>query len=381
MYRMLEPTNPSRGARLFRIVHWFVVLFGVSVMVTTTQPQLAAAKAGLLGAIIALVVAFFAAEYLLQLIVTVEEPWVDPLHPWVARLRWALSPEGLVDLIAVVPIPVALLFGVEPALAYLFGIFWLLKLARYSTSLAIVGRAIRNARSALLSVLLVFVVVLLFTSTLAYLLERTQQPEEFGSIPKALWWTITTLTTTGYGDAIPGTPAGRILAGVVMICGIAVFALWAGILATSFAQEMRRREFLRTWDLVAKVPFFQHVGAATIAEVAQLLQPCDAHAGATIMRRGEEGDCMFFIVDGEVEIELSPQPLRLEAGQFFGEIALITGDRRNATAKARDAVTMLRLDITDFRRLAASRPELTEAIDREANRRIESAVSTLGQDE
>jgi voltage-gated potassium channel len=181
---------------------------------------------------------------------------------------------------------------------------------------------------------------------------------------------VVTLTTTGYGDVVPQTVFGRFIAGIVMICGIAVFAFMAGILANSFAEETHRRQFLRTWDLVARVPFFQSVGAATIAEVAKLLHPQEIPAGSIIARRGAAGDCMYFIASGEVAIEIEPQPIVLGAGQFFGEIALITGGRRSATVVARSRCELLLLDIADFRRLAAQQPELARVIDDEARRRM-----------
>src|ERR1700747_2221604 len=124
------------------------------------------------------------------------------------------------------------------------------------------------------------------------------------------------------------------LAGIVMISGIAVIALWAGILATGYFEETRRREFLRTWDLVAKVPFFRDVGGSAIADVVPLLRPRDYPAGAVIVRRGERGDCMYFVASGELEIRLRPESIHLEAGDFFGEVALLTGDPRNATIVA-----------------------------------------------
>ena len=108
-------------------------------------------------------------------------------------------------------------------------------------------------------------IVLLTAASIAYLVERHTNPEAFGSIPAALWWAIVTMTTTGYGDVVPQPMAGRVLAGVVMMSGILVFALWAGILASGYAEELRRREFLRTWELVAKVPFFHNIGASLIA--------------------------------------------------------------------------------------------------------------------
>jgi voltage-gated potassium channel len=181
-----------------------------------------------------------------------------------------------------------------------------------------------------------------------------------------------TMTNSGYGDSVPRTLAGRMLAGVVMICGIIVLALIAGILATAFAQEIRRHAFLRTWNIVAKVPFFTTIGAATIAEVARLLRPRDYPAGAVIMRRGEPGNCMYFIASGEVEVEVepSPEPLRLAAGEFFGEIALLTGAARTATVIATQPCTLLRLDIVDFRELMGRQPDLARIIYDAAHQRL-----------
>jgi voltage-gated potassium channel len=68
------------------------------------------------------------------------------------------------------------------------------------------------------------------------------------------------------------------------------------------------------------VPFFHHIGASLIAEVARLLRPRDFPHGAVIMRRGEPGDCMYFIASGEVEIEVGPAPLRLGTGEFLARL-------------------------------------------------------------
>lgn len=245
----------------------------------------------------------------------------------------------------------------------------MLKLTRYVAGFALIGRVLHNERGALLSVLAAFAMVLLLAGTAEYLLERGGQPQTFGSLPAALWWCIVTLTTTGYGDAIPATDLGRVIASLVMILGIAIFALWAGILASGFAAEIRRRDFLRTWTLVARVPLFKQLGAQVIAEVARLLRPRRLPAGAPLMRKGEPGDCMYFIVDGEVEVALEPKPVRLGQGAFLGEMALITGEPRSASVLVRRATQLLTLDIADFRALAGQHPELTSAIEAEAERR------------
>src|SRR4051794_23609490 len=178
------------------------------------------------------------------------------------------------------------------------------------------------------------------------------------------------MSTTGYGDIVPQTLAGRVLSGAVMIGGIMIFALWTGIIVNGYAEELRRREFLRTWELVAKVPFFHNIGASLIAEVARLLRPRDYPARTVVVRHGEPGDCMYFVVEGEVEIQLPSGSLYLGAGQFFGELALLTGEPRNATVSAVQSCTLLALDIVDFHELLARHPELARVIREEAAKRL-----------
>jgi len=318
-----------------------------------------------------IVCGFFFAEYVIRLAAAPGAPGAAHRGIWRARLAWAVSIGGVCDLAGALPGVLDIVF--DPRYASLFGFVWVFKLVRYSPGLADLQRVIGDARHALLSVLLGFCIVLLVAASLAYLLERSTQPELFGSIPAALWWAIVTLTTTGYGDVIPLTPLGRLLAGIVMVSGIIVFALWAGILASGFAEETRRREFLRTWDLVAKVPFLHDIGASTIADVARLLRPRQFPAGAVIVRRGEHGDCMYFVASGEVEIRLPREPVYLGPGQFFGEIALLTGGMRTATVVAAKSCTLLSLDIADFRELIGRQPGLARIINEEAERRLAEA--------
>jgi voltage-gated potassium channel len=263
--------------------------------------------------------------------------------------------------------------------ASLLAFVWALKPIRYAPGLRSLGRVLRQSAQAMLSVLLGFGIVLMIAASLAYLIERhaphpdQADPHPFTSIPAALWWAIATMTTTGYGDAVPTTVLGRALAGIVMVTGIMLFALWAGILASGYAEESRRREFLRIWQIVHDVPFFRHIGTAVIAEVAQLLRPREFPAGAVVFHRGEHGDRMYFVAAGEVEIQLQPQPVRLGVGQFFGELALLSGAPRNATVTTVESSTLLALDIVDFHELMARQPELARIIRAEAERRLAAA--------
>ena len=371
LYQLLQPETRDRAAQVFRCVHHAMVAAGIGIMLADTVAEWRAAYSGGLDAWFQIVCAFFFAEYVLRLIAAPGAPGAEARGKWQSRLAWATSLGGVFDLLGALPGVLDVVF--DPGYASLFAFIWAFKLVRYCPGLASLERVMTNARQALLSVLLGFGILLLLAASLAYLLERSTQPEVFGSIPAALWWAIVTMTTTGYGDVVPKTALGRILSGLVMLSGIAVIALWAGILATGYFEETRRREFLRTWDLVAKVPFFHNVGAAVIADVAQLLRPRDYPAGAAIIRRGERGDCMYFVVSGEVEIRLLPEAICLGAGDFFGEVALLTGEPRNATIIATQHCTLLRLDIVDFRQLLGRQPELARIISEAAESRLETA--------
>jgi voltage-gated potassium channel len=230
---------------------------------------------------------------------------------------------------------------------------------------------------AVLGVLFVFAALLLLGSIGGYLFERSVQPEHFGSVPRALWWAIVTLTTTGYGDTVPLTLYGRMLAGAMMIAGIVTFGMLAGILATGFSLEVRRREFLRNWDLVKQVPIFRDLGPGTVADLAALLRPQELPARTVIWRRGDPGDSMYFIVSGEVDVLMKP-PVRIGAGQFFGEMALLQDRARAATVKTTQPCQLLELDIVDFRALASKTPELMRSIEAEASRRLEQMSADLG---
>jgi voltage-gated potassium channel len=362
---ILDPAGVSRPSRAYRKVEVVLALTGILAMMLATEAG--PATWGLL-AFVASLATLFLVDFALRL-------WVAPLQraelsPALARWAWLRTGRACICLLSCAPLAAALPLGWQPDGAPLLAVLWCLRLARYSRGVEVLVAVLIREREAIRAVLVVFLSFLMGFAVLGYLAEREAQPAHFGTLPKALWWTITTITTTGYGDAVPGTVAGRILAGFAMTSGIVVFGLFAGILATGFSQEVRRREFLQAWDLVHQVPMFHEVGAGTMAELANLLRPQDVAARTVITRRGQAGDCMYFIVSGGVEVLVEPMPVRLGPGDFFGEIALVTGGTRTATVIATDDTSLLVLDVADFRALASNRGELHAIIKREAERRL-----------
>jgi voltage-gated potassium channel len=291
-------------------------------------------------------------------------------HPLQVTRDYALSPLGIIDGLVVLPQLLHALGAFGPGAARLAAVLAIVKIARYAPALTLVTTVLRNEGRSLLAAITVMLVLLVLTSTIIYMLENDAQPQLFSSIPASLWWSIVTIASVGYGDMTPVTVFGRIFAGFTMLLGIAMFAVPAGILATGFATEIRRRDFVVTWNTVAKVPLFAGLDASGIAAIARLLKPEIAPAHYAIVRRGEPATAMYFIMSGEVEVDVDPHPVHLRSGQFFGEIALLKDSLRTATVTAATETQLLALEAGDFRKLIDQYPDLREKIARIADTRL-----------
>jgi len=340
---------------------YVVVLIGVATMILLTVSPAYEAAHHWVEAVLWACLAFFAFEWLVRL-----------RHAVLAQrgVAYMTSFRGVMDAAAVLAVPAAVLLGAPPKTAWLLSVLWLVKVLPAVPGLRQLRRVLVLESGPLLSVLIIFLIVLFLGSVTVYFFERDAQPAAFGNIPSALWWAVTTLTTTGYGDVVPITPMGRFFAALVMISGLGVFGLWTGILATGFAAETRRDNFLKTWESVSKVPFFATLGPSAIADVTNMLRTIDLPPRVTIIRKGQQGDCMYFIATGEVEVDLPlGKKVRLGDGAFFGEMALLGNTLRSANITTTRLSKLLVLDLVDFRLLMARHPDLAETIDAEAKRR------------
>lgn len=370
-YALLDLHSHEHAAGRVRALLVAVNLLGIASVSAGTIDSIGPVARAVAATVTGVVSTVFLFEYLARLWVAPEIPHIGTSRNTPARLRWALSLEGLIDLVAVIPALATASGGARLGAesASVFVLLWVMKLATHAPGVALIVRVFRNERSPLVAALALFMIVLLSSATVIHLLEGERQPEPFGSIPSALWWSMTTLTTTGYGDVIPQTNAGRLLGGVVMLCGISVLALLAGILATGFAEEVKRREFTRIWDLVARVPLFAELGAIAIADIVARLRSRSYPAGAYVVRKGEPGDSMYFIVHGQAEVRLVGPVRILRDGDFFGEMALLDRKPRSADVMTLAPCTLLVLEVADFYQLASQQPALIAAIEAEAKRR------------
>ncbi len=347
-----------------------VIATNVAAVALETVESLAGRYRVLFMAIETAVVAVFTIEYALRLWVAPERNVAEVTGPWLERVRYAVSGFGVIDLVAVVPVYINLLLPINPDWLRVLRMLRLLKIARYAPGLPLFLAVLRNESRSLLAALIALVVLLMMESSIMFVLERHAQPRTFASIPHAMWWAIVTMSTVGYGDVAPVTGLGKVFGGLVMIIGIAMFAVPAGILATGFAMEIRKRDFVVTWQTVAKVPLFVNLDAARIAEIAQLLRREVVPPKYAVVRRGEPADVMFFIMSGEVEVDVQPRPRRLGRGEFFGEIGLLSDMVRTATVTTVTECELLALEVADFRRLLDAHPDLRAAITKVAEQRL-----------
>ncbi len=189
--------------------------------------------------------AVFTIEYALRVWVCTSDP--SFAHPVKGRVKFALHPLMLADAAALMSF--AFIAIVPPNGGLNLVVFRTLRLVgrlarvgRYSPGLRALGLAIAHRKNEMLAVVSVVGTLLVLASAMMFYVEQEAQPDKFSSIPATMWWSIITVTTVGYGDVAPVTPLGRLLAGVIALLGIGIFALPAGILGSSFMEQVSRRQ-------------------------------------------------------------------------------------------------------------------------------------------
>lgn len=304
----------------------------------------------------------FCIEYGLRLWSSVEVPFLSRLSPLEARIRFARRPYMLIDLVAILPFFLSFLVAADLRILRLLRLFRFLKLARYSPAMHTLLRVIVNEQRALAGASLLMAAMLLFSATGIYLLERHVQPEAFGSIPQSAWWAMATLTTVGYGDVAPVTPAGKVFGGLVMLIGLGMFALPIAIISTGFAQEVGRRDFVVTWSLMARIPLFAELDAKAIADLMPYLHAHNYPIHWEVISAGSEGESMFFIAGGCVRLRTAGGEQVLRTGDFFGEIAMLDRSQHEFSFTTAARTKLLRLHRDDFLRLERLHPDIAAHI-------------------
>ncbi len=363
IYALLEgETADDPRARLVHASIVALVLVSVAAVILESVPSLAQRYERLFLAVELVAGVAFTVEYVLRLWSAVEHPPLRRETPVRARWRFATAPAMLVDLIAILPFLLSVIAPDEFKVLLIFRLIRFFKLARYSRdALADGGRGRRAPRAARLprhhlrpdDV----------AAAAMHLVEGAAQPEKFGSIPESMWWAIITLTTVGYGDAFPITPLGKLVAGVTAMFGLVMLALPVGIVATAFSDVIRRREFVVTLAMLARLPLFARLDSQAIAELLPVMRSRMAEPGETICRRGAHEDCMFLVVSGRVEEFMAGRRILLQEGHAFAEEAVLDDGPCACTVRALERTRLLALDRHDFQSLLERAPHLKAEIE------------------
>lgn len=243
LWEILEVAGPDdRASRRFDLLLMVLILTNVTAVVLETVGEFYGRFRPWFDALELFTVAVFTLEYVTRLWVCTEDARYR--RPVLGRLRYALTPLALFDLLAILPfwLTLAQVDARIVRLVRVMRIFRIAKLSRYSVAIQTLGRVVVAKREELLVTLALMLILLVMASAFMYHAEHDAQPEAFSSIPAAMWWAVATLTTVGYGDVYPVTGLGRFLGAVIAILGIGMFALPTGVLGAAFLEEIQRRK-------------------------------------------------------------------------------------------------------------------------------------------
>lgn len=186
-------------------------------------------------------VIIFTVEYVLRVWSSNHDPrYKHSIH---GRLRYMLSPAALIDLLAILPFYVHVFVGLDLRVLRvlrLLRFFRLFRLTAYTKSTRLVMNVFKSRFHELMLAFILTSFLIIIASCMVYFAEHNAQPEKFTSIPDTIWWAIVSLTTVGYGDMIPVTVVGKVFTSIVLLSGVALLALPAGIITAGFLEETRK---------------------------------------------------------------------------------------------------------------------------------------------
>lgn len=233
-------------SRIFDIFLIALISLSVLAVILETIDSLAARYMTYFWAFEVFSVTIFSIEYISRLwTCTIDHRFKSPVK---GRVRFAMTPLLLIDLIAILPSLLWMFIPYDLRFIRILRFFRLLrvfKMARYSETMRSCGNILRGKKEDLVIAFSLVLIVLILSSSFMYFVEGEAQPEKFSSIPASMWWGIVTLTTVGYGDIYPITPLGRFLGAVIALLGIGMFAIPAGILASGFVEEAQKKKSKR----------------------------------------------------------------------------------------------------------------------------------------
>ena len=244
IYQILEiAADKDKLSRLFDIFIMALIVLNVLAVIAETVNYLSIKYSAYFHYFEVFSILVFSLEYFFRVWTCVENNKYS--SKLIGRLKFMTTPLAIVDLLAVLPFYLPILFAIDLRFLRairLIRLIRLLKIARYTEAIRTLGAVIKMKKEELLITIFTVFILLIIASSLMFYLEREVQPEAFSSIPAAFWWGVATLTTVGYGDIYPITVLGKILGAIVSLLGIGLFALPAGIIGSGFIDLLQKKK-------------------------------------------------------------------------------------------------------------------------------------------
>ena len=241
-YEILEVADSKdTTSRICDLVLLTLIVVNVLFSILETVEELSLAYYQVFSFVEEISVIVFSLEYVLRI-------WTITLRsefkkPFIGRLKYSFTFLSIVDLVAIAPYYLPMIIDVDlrfVRVLRLTRVFRLLKLERYTNSLEIISEAIRVKKSEISITFFLLSLTILISASILYVLEVSVQPEKFTSIPYSIWWSVSAITSVGYGDVYPITPLGRLFGSITALCGVGLIALPVAIFTSGFNEVLQK---------------------------------------------------------------------------------------------------------------------------------------------
>jgi voltage-gated potassium channel len=267
------PQSPA--ARVFNLLLAVLIIVNVGAVILESVEPMRIKHQSTFIAIERVATVFFMVEYVLRVWTAVDLHGGRFQEPLRGRLLYMSGFFPIIDLIAVLPAVLGFFGAGDLRVLRLLRLLRMLKLTRHSSVFSLLWAVLEEESRAIMALIFVICLTLTVSGALIYMIEGSEQPTLFTSIPAGMWWAIETITTVGYGDMVPVTPAGRILGGIVSIIGIGTLALFSGLITAGYLNQLKLR---REQAHYAK----SHHNEADQPHVQTKIRPYGAERGPTV---------------------------------------------------------------------------------------------------
>ncbi|MGI8841523.1 MAG: cyclic nucleotide-gated ion channel [Caulobacteraceae bacterium] len=364
-YLILEEGQADGGpSRVVELALITLIVTNVVMVILETVPSIYGPYRDYFRGFELFTVCAFATEYAVRVWSAPEDPRIGAGHPLTGRLRFVLRPMMIIDFLSFAPFFLGVLTGgvVDLRALRVLRLLRLLKIARYSQAMPALLGVLYAERRALLGSFILLLCTVCAAAEVMHLVEGPGQPKAFGTLPTSMYWAIATLSTVGYGDEVPLTLLGKLVAGVTMVLGLVLFAMPIGIIAKGFVDGLHRREFNITWSMVKRQPLFEDFGLDAVGQIVDLMGARMVQEHTRIAVAGQDAENFYLIVSGRARAEDETGVWDLEPGDMIGEEALGDGGVYGKSVLARAEMRLMVLPGEDLRRLARKFPLLERRI-------------------